>query len=388
MSSPTADPIRHNADWREEFHPSGLVLVSTTLAVAATYAYFLVFAQFGFLKAVQATVGEGGGLLRSILAVMGCGGIAGSAFMAWRYQEKQSRRLLMGALLVCAAAAALALKVRAPAGLFAVALLTGLGTGGLTVALAATIRRVVGGAWLGTCIGAGTGLAYAFSNMPAVFQAGPIGQALMAIVAVCAGLVAVQGLELRAPPQIPAGVDYQTVGVVAWVLIFLALVWVDSAAFYIIQHTPALKAEAWTGTGRLYANAFVHLLAGVLAGYALNRRAVGLTVLAAAGALLTVCVLIDRDYASFGKGALLYTAGVSLYSTALVFYPARSGRPALAALVYSVAGWGGTALGIGLARDLSAVPRWCIATAGLAVIGALGVRQWARGRVAKAALNR
>ncbi|MBI2518083.1 MAG: hypothetical protein HYV95_14355 [Opitutae bacterium] len=387
MSSPTADPIRHNADWREEFQPAGLVLASATLAVAATYAYFLVFAQFGFLKAVTAAVGEGDGLLRAILAVMGCGGIAGSALMAWRYQEKQSQPLLMGSLLVCAAAAGLTLKVRAPAGLFVVALLTGLGTGGLTVALAATLRRAVGGAWLGTCLGVGTGLAYAFSNVPAVFEAGPTGQALMAIVAACAGVVAVQGLDLRAPPQIPAGVDYQPIGVTAWVLIFLVLVGVDSAAFYVIQHTPALKAEAWSGSGRLYANALVHLLAGVLAGYALNQRAVGRTVLAATVMLLTSCLLIDRDYAAFGKTALLYPAAVSIYSTALVFYPARHGRPALAALVYSVAGWGGTALGIGLARDLNTVPRGFIIAAGLVVAGALGVRQWARQR-AKAALNR
>lgn len=388
MSSPTPKTNRHNEDWREEFRPAALVVVSATVAVAATYAYFLVFAQFGFLKAVQGAVGEGGGLLRSMMVVMGCGGIAGSALMAWSYRDKQSQPLLMGSLLVCGAAAGLALKVRAPAGLFAVAMLTGLGTGGLTVALAATIRRAVGGTWLGTCLGLGTGLAYAFGNMPGVFEAGATGQALMAIVAVCAGLVAVQGLELHAPPQIPVGVDYQTVGVVAWGLIFLALVWLDSAAFSIIQHTPALKAEAWTGTGRLYANALVHLLAGVLAGYALNRRALGRTVLAATAALLAACVLIDRDYAAFGKWALLYPAGVSIYSTALVFYPARSGRPALAALIYSVAGWGGSALGIGMARDLDAVPRWFIVATGLVVAGALGARQWARQRETKAALNR
>lgn len=388
MSSPTSETYRHNEDWREEFHPAGLVVVSATLAVAATYAYFLIFAQFGFLKAVRSAAGEGSGLLRAVLAVMGTCGIAGSTLMAWRYNDRQSQPLLMGSLLVCAVAAGLALMVRAPAGLFAVAMLTGLGIGGLTVALAATIRRAVGGAWLGTCLGVGTGLAYAFSNVPAVFQAGATGQALMAIVAACAGLVAVQGLELRAPPQIPVGVDYQPVGVVAWVLIFLALVWVDSTAFYIIQHTPALKAEAWTGASRLYANALVHLLAALLAGYALNRRALGRTVLAGAAALLAACVLIDRDYAVFGQGALLYPAGVSFYSTALVFYPARSGRPALAALVYSIAGWGGSAFGISMARDLSSVPRWLIVAAGLVVVGALGLRQWARGRAPKAALNR
>ena len=55
--------------------------------------------------------------------------------------------------------------------------------------------------------------------------------------------------------------------------------------------------------------------------------------------------------------ALFYTAGVSLYSTVLVFYPARGSRPRVAALVYSIAGWGGSALGVALAADRHDLPR-------------------------------
>jgi zinc transporter ZupT len=62
----------------------------------------------------------------------------------------------------------------------------------------------------------------------------------------------------------------------------------------------------------------------------------------------------------------LYISGVSIYSVALVFYPARSGRLWLAALVYAVAGWAGSGLGIGLAEGRTDVPHWLL-------LGAAGV---------------
>lgn len=122
-------------------------------------------------------------------------------------------------------------------------------------------------------------------------------------------------------------------------------------------------------------NAGMHVLAAVLAGYALDRRWLGRAVAAGALALLAAGWLIDGSATAFDGGALLYTAGVSIYSTALVFYPAYGLRPGLPALVYGVAGWGGSALGIGLAEGRRALPEGFIVIAGGIILGALFARR-------------
>ena len=139
-----------------------------------------------------------------------------------------------------------------------------------------------------------------------------------------------------------------------WTGVLLALVWLDSTAFHIIQHTPELKLATWTGDPQLFLNSGVHLAAGVLAGIALDRRRVAGAILAAMTLLLAAGALIATGRGSIG--APLYAAGVSVYSAVLVFYPVRSGSVGLAALVYAVAGGLGSALGIGMADNLRSVP--------------------------------
>jgi cytochrome c oxidase cbb3-type subunit 2 len=75
------------------------------------------------------------------------------------------------------------------------------------------------------------------------------------------------------------------------------------------------------------------------------------------------------------RAETFYTVGVSLYSVALLYVPARSGRVRTAALVFAVAGWIGSALGIGMAQDLARVPAAFVIMAGLVVVGGLVWRQ-------------
>jgi len=382
MSHPSHNAGDDRGHYHEEFTPQNSAWLGAVLAVAATYVFFLIFAQFGLLKIVQAVVGEQGPLLKPILAAMGVAGLGGSAWAAFRFAENRSLRRMVALFAVCGAAAALSLVAKSAGPLLAVALLTGFGAGGLTVTLAATLRRVTGGDRLGTAIGLGTGTAYAFCNLPFVFNAGRDAQAFIALGAACVGILAVQMMDLRAPRQVPDSADYQRPGIVAWVLIFLALVWLDSGAFYVIQHTPYLKELTW-GAGRLYANAAIHFAAALLAGYMMDRRWVGRAVLAAAAMLLAACVLIEPNRAKLTEGVLLYTAAVSIYSTALVFYPARGSRVQLAALVYGVAGWIGSALGIGLVEHRATIPRGFVLAAGAVVLAGLLARGWVRRREAR-----
>ena len=352
----------------QAYRPERRNVAAAVLAVAAAYVYFLIFAQFGFLQAVRQLTGGVAGVVRPVMAVMGVAGLAGSVSAAAIFSVERSRRSLVAGFAVCGTAAGLAMGPGTMALYYVIALLVGLGAGLTTVTLASVLRRAVGGERLGQVIGLGTGLAYGFCNLPVVFAAGATAQALMGVLAAGAGLVAATALSFNAPAHPPAGGDYTKPGMTAWVLIFLSLVCLDSAAFYIIQHTPDLKAATWSGAGRLEVNAGLHLVAAWLAGYALDRHWVGRTVAIGGGALLLACLSIDQGSRTLAANALLYAAGVSIYSTALVFYPARSLRPWLAAVVYAVAGWGGSAIGIGLAENRPVVPPGLILAAG-SVIG-------------------
>lgn len=348
--------------------------MAATVTIAATYLYFLAFAQFGFLKAVEAAMGGQNALLRPIMAVMGVTGIAGSLLMAGIFHERRCRGQLMAGFVIAGAAAGLACAAKTPAWFFLCAALTGAGTGMVTVGLVGMLRREVGGDRLGLCIGIGTGMAYAVCNLPPVFGGGVQTQAMLGVVAACTGLLAVQLFEQRAPRQKARGYDYSPGGTAVWTGIFLALVWLDSAAFQIIQHTPALKAATWTGAPQLLLNAGAHLVAGVLAGLALDRRHVAGATLTATAMLLGAGALIATGRGFIG--APLYAAGVSVYSALLVFYPARTGRVGLAALVYAVAGWSGSALGIVAAAELAPGSRWLLLIAVGVVPLLLGWRAW------------
>lgn len=366
---------------REAFNPTERSLVAATLTIAATYVYFLIFAEFGFLKALTEVAGRDHTLLRPIMAVMGAAGIGGSLIMARLFDERRCRGQLMVGFSIAAAAAGLTWLARSPAVFFVCAALTGAGTGLVTVGLAGMLRREIGGGRLGLCIGTGTGAAYAFCNLPAVFGGAAHTQALLGIVAAGTGLIAVQLFEQRGPRQTVGGYDYSAGGKGMWTTIFFTLVCLDSAAFYLIQHTPVLKLATWTGGPQLFLNAGMHLVAGVGAGLLLDRRWLAGAVGAAAILLLAACALLDRSSGRYSLEAGLYTAGVSIYSAALVFYPARSARPELAALVYAIAGWGGSVVGIGLAQDLNRMPGWAVGLAG-ALLGALFWVRW-NGRRAK-----
>jgi mono/diheme cytochrome c family protein len=163
-----------------------------------------------------------------------------------------------------------------------------------------------------------------------------------------------------------------------WVAVFLALVWMDSAGFYIIQHTAELRAGTWGSSGSLWMNAGIHLGVAVMAGVWLDRGWLGRLATGAWVCLAAGCLLLDEQVRAYAGAEALYTAGVSLYSVALVYFPARSGRAWLTGVLFAVAGWAGSALGIGMAQDLNRVPWWFVVAAGGVVIGVLMMRQRAR----------
>lgn len=383
-NDPPLSPKPESDDsWQEVFYPPELSLAAAITAIAATYGYFLVFAQFGFLKAMAGALGPAHAWLRPVLAAMAAAGIAGSWTMVWAFRGPHVRTWTMAGFGLGAVAAGLSFVAASPLQFVAVGLLTGAGVGLSTVGLAGMLRHEVGGERLGLCLGIGTGLAYACSNLPPVFRGSAHMQAMVGVAAACIGLVSLQGFAQRAPRHTTKGVDYDTAGVATWVALFLVLVALDSAAFHVIQHNPELRQRNWSDGPQLFLNSGVHLVAGVLAGLALDRRRVVLTLVAGAVLLVTASALISHGTSRISLEALMYAAGVSVYSVVLVFYPARSTRPGLAALVYSVAGWIGSAVGIGLAAPLRGIPDDAPWIAGFLLLALLAIRAWRRRAVQK-----
>lgn len=337
--------------------------VATVVMIAATYGYFLIFAQFAFLELLRAEVGADG--LRTAMGAMGAGGVAGSLLAAWRFRAETYAAALRGGAAVCAVAAMIGASAWSAA-------VIGLALGWLTVTLVAGLGRVAGVKRLGLSTGIGTGVAYALCNVPWIFQAEPRTQAWWGAGFMAVAIAATRWLRVE-KAQVSTGRDFFGRRAAGWVAVFLALVWMDSAAFYIIQHTAELRAGTWGGDGSLWLNAGIHLGVAVLAGVLLDRGWTGRVALGAWVCLAAGCLLLGgREWVA---AEIFYTAGVSLYSVALVYFPARGGRAWLAGILFAVAGWLGSALGIGMAQDLKGVPWWFVVAAGVVVIGVLMIRQ-------------
>lgn len=356
-----AYPIRPDAAW-----------LAAVGAVAVTYGYFLIFAEFALLELVRAIAAE---RLRLVMAALGAGGVAGAVLGARAFAVVRQRAQLAWAFRASAGSAVAGVVAPTLPWILAAATAVGVSLGWLTVALTASLRSAMGGRRLGVGIGLGTGLAYAACNLPALFQASASAQAIVAAAAAALASFLPRWMHGRAVEPARGG-DYAPAGVTRWIVVLLALVWLDSAAFYIVQHTPELQAATWGGGPALLTNAAVHLVAAVAAGVALDRGWPGRVAAAGALALIGAGLILSGVMPALIPAGWLYTAGVSFYSTVLVAYPARSGRPGVAALVFALAGWVGSALGIGMAQDLGRIPVAFVVTAGAAIVGALGWRAW------------
>ena len=398
------------------------------VAVAATYSFFLLWAQYGFLHLLRERL-AGPAPLRLAMGAMGVAGLLASLAAARllaprRLASRRSaphnpaprhpaphnpapphragrgstptadpaRRLLVAGFLACAAVAPAALAARGAVALTLAAAAIGVATALVTVPLAADLRRLLPGERYGLAVGLGTGVAYLACNLPPLFAGTPAVQAVF-VAAVCLAAASLTG---RAPaprtghPEPPALLPrraFRGAGFAAVVLAFLALVWLDSAAFAVIQETAPLKGASWAGAAHTLTQGAVHLLAAVAAGLALDAG--GLMLLPPAAFLLFLVALPLLGGAPGAAGALLaaplYAAGISLYSVALVAYPASRGDQAglvprrwRAGLLFGVAGWLGSALGVGMAQDLHRIPAAFLAAAAAVLAAALWLARGSR----------
>jgi cytochrome c oxidase cbb3-type subunit 2 len=340
--------------------------------VAITYAYFLIFAQFAFLRRL-AELGIADSHLKIVMAAMAAGGILFSLLTTHREFGPSPRLRLQVALSSCGIAALFTLLPLSVNEGIAISFLIGAGAGLLTVTLVSHLRM-----WLGDgdgllSVGLGTGLGYLICNLPVLFTASPRAQATTAAILCFVGIFAaakatVQTAARQTTPQVP--ISFSRI-----LIAFTALVWLDSAAFFIIQNTPALKAGAWEGAGHLLINGSLHLLAAIASAWLLRRRGLSF-VLCLAVLALAIAGLLLLDPGRALLASLFYPIGVSLYSVALVAYPSllapsssSSERARKAGLIYAVAGWFGSAMGIGMGQNLGHIPVAFVLVACALVLG-------------------
>ena len=330
------------------------------ILVAITYVYFLIFAQFAFLKRL-ASLGIAEGHLKAVMAAMAIGGISLSLLAPRLLRWPSPGLRLRAALTACAAAALLTVLPLGFSGSLAISLLIGAGLGLLTVTVATYLR-----VWLGNGnpllkVGLGTGIGYLICNFPPLFRASPQVQAVTAA-AICLAGVLVSLQHVAAPLEETVPTPHSAISFGRALTCFTALVWLDSAAFFIIQNTPALKAATWEGTLHLWSNGLLHLVAALAAAWCLRRRSLWFLLSLAYLALAIACLLLLTP-GSILLASAFYPIGVSLYSVALVAYPsllAAAATPAergrKAGWIYAVAGWFGSAMGIGMGQNLGHVP--------------------------------
>jgi cytochrome c oxidase cbb3-type subunit 2 len=138
--------------------------------VAITYVYFLIFAQFAFLKRL-ASLGVAGTHLTAVMAAMAAGGILLSLITprlsTW---PSPNLRLRVG-LCASSVTAFLSLLTLSPASSIAVSFLIGSGLGLLTVTLVTHLRQWTGNRNPLLLVGLGTGAGYLVCNLPPLFAA-------------------------------------------------------------------------------------------------------------------------------------------------------------------------------------------------------------------------
>jgi len=340
--------------------------------VAITYVYFLIFAQFAFLKHL-ANLGIADAHLKTVMAAMAFGGILFSLLVPrlslW---PSPNLRLRVG-LVVSGVAALLSLLPLNLIESVATSFLIGTGLGLLTVILVTHLRTWMGNQNPLLLVGLGTGIGYFICNLPILFTASPEAQATTAALLCIAGI----GVTLAPAPVLLDEVESTPQTALPFLLVlasFTALVWLDSAAFFIIQNTPSLKAGTWQGSLHLGTNALLHLGAALLSVWMIRRRGLAVVLAASFLALGFACVLLLNP-SHVQLASLFDPIGVSLYSVALVAYPsllapastvAERGRHA--GWIYAVAGWCGSAMGIGMAQNLGHIPLAFVFAAGVVVL--------------------
>ena len=275
--------------------------------------------------------------MRGLGLGLGLGGLAGGAFAAWKFNIYRWPRQLSWALRAGAVGAVLALGGSSGPMLWLAALVSGASGGALMVILTTGLRSTIGTGHLGAVLGWGIGLAAGVGTMAELWGVTARTQTIGATFLVAAVSVLSPFLSAQEPSSLHRG-GYAQAGVWRWLGALTILGLLESALFHGTQG----------GAGPAHSGVVLALM-----GVGQLAVAVGTGRWLDWGGRWTVmgAALLVISLGFWGSGivgGLAHAAGLSIYGTVLVYYPARSGRAWLAWSVFALAGPVGSALGLAL----------------------------------------
>ena len=244
------------------------------LLIFATYFYFLIFAQFAFLELTRTTNNSELHLQR-MMAAMALGGLGGSFIVP--ITPRRKRDILLRLALLGASGSAFAAAAHVHATLLSLCI--GVFVGIITVGVATTLRSLFDTENWPWGAALGTGLAYFACNIPVIFESSAVAQAVTAAVVTLIAILFVPNSILTEDAPVrneQTGSRSGFAQLLHVVLFFGILVWFDSAAFYIIQHSN-IKDATWSGSAALWRNAILHLASALVV--ALYIKRIGFTAL-------------------------------------------------------------------------------------------------------------
>lgn len=137
-----------------------------------------------------------------------------------------------------------------------------------------------------------------------------------------------------------------------------------------------MKSGTW-GAEHLWRNSALHFFSAILAGIWMAKGKIKVLPILA-WVVLAIASLAVNHTSTLAVTGWLYPVGVSIYSVALIAWPAWFSGAKMknqiswrAAALFGIAGWFGSANGIGMARSLENVPNWFIVASGIAVISGI-----------------
>ena len=353
------------------------------ICVAAAFFYFLIFIEMAFLDLLRSSP-AGWSRIQSVQVVVTLSAVLGGALAASFFRPERHLRALTILFRFCALVAIASLAVPLERLAYLMAFVVGLGFGFLSIVLVATLRTALNRARLGMVVGLGVGVAYALCNVPWLYAAPEAVQAVFACIAVLVGSLVSGRLKPKHGAE-SGSEDYEPRILCSWILVFLVLITMDSAAHALFQHEASLRALRWNGGTIVWFPVFIHCAAAVFAGRLLDKGVRASLVLAAFGLLVMASLALVHPERTGVLARYFHVAGVSLYTVGFLYFAAKGGRPWIIVLLFSLSGWLGLSLGAGLVQACDGVPFWFILAAGVILVSALVFRWQKVGRFRRGA---
>lgn len=353
--------------------------------LTVSHVVLLLYVQLGFVDRLQ-QLALGPARTRYVLAAMGLAGFATSLAAPLLLRVRHPVWALRLGFLVSFLAIALSMV----SGAFPLLLLASAGMSfGLSlgyVSLVATTRPSFRARRIGVKVGLATGLAYAICSVPWVFLSSPEAKGLVSLAACAAGGVMTFAMHDAASPESLAAARHEEEhkaeppGFMSILLIFFALIWLDSGAFAIILDNPKLKLAFWGTETLQWRNSALHFVSALLGGWLIDRGRLRSTLTLSYLVIVLAIQLLQQPAPMALLASAGYVCAASLYTVALFAYaPACLGPDGDSRLhgrwvLFALAAWAGSTLGIGMMQELHVVPTWVMAIAGCVIGAALLVR--------------